>query len=352
MRKSSALSEEIPFLDRLLATARRNAGQPALLHKRRGVWVLRRWVDVLEEVDRLAAGLRHLGLTEDGRVAIDGEVTGRLLLAGAAVRAVGAEIVTVPLAATHEELDGVVADPSITLVIGQGRDTVEEWSVATRNRRQVPIVFDHATPDSRPPAKDIVTLPLLKMLGKPAGWAKSVDRTGNTSGLPVTWVEESTDWQGGLDIVLDHWVSSGEPLALPELLAAAARDRCEIAPQRWIASGPRLLANEAVIRESLPARASLSGWLVDGALSGSAAPWFSLTRLALRSRLGLGRLVAITSHAEPEGERVSGEARLFRQLGVTLDTLGARIASERLSLPATPARAYQREPLVAVAGVP
>ena len=289
MTKSSELAEEIPFLDRLLATARCHAGQPALLHKRRGIWVLRRWADVLEEIDRLAAGLRHLGLTEDGRVVIDGEITARLLLAGAAVRAVGAEIVTVPLAATHDELDRIVADSSITMVIGQGRDTVEEWSIAARDRRKVPIVFDHATPDSRPPAKDIVTLPLLKMLGKPAGWAKSVERTDGTSGLPATWVEESTDWRDGLDIVLDHWISSGEPLALPELLAAAARDRREIAPQRWIASEPRLHVNAVEIRESLPARGSFSGWLVDGALSGSAAPWFALTRLALRRRLGHGR---------------------------------------------------------------
>lgn len=351
MTKSKALAEDLPFLDRLIATARRNAGQPALLHKRRGVWVVRRWGDVLEEIDRLTGGLRHLGLTAGGRVAIDGEITARLLLASAAVRAAGGRIVAVPLTASSEELDRVVADPAIDLVIGQGRDTVAEWREATRNRREVPIIFDHATPDSRPPGAGIVTLPLLKKLGKPEGWAKSIDRTPRDHNLPVTWVEESTDWAAGLDIVLDHWISSGEPLALPEILAAAARDRREIAPQRWIASDARLQQSEDSIRERLPERKSISGWLVKGALNGAAAPWFAVTRAALRSRLGLRRLVAVTSHVEHEGDWVVGETRLLRQLGLTFNTLGQRAAPdrERTVDPLLPSRPYRRERLVAVA---
>lgn len=351
MTISKTLAEDLPFLDRLIATARRHAGQPALLHKRRGVWVVRRWADVLEEIDRLAGGLRHLGLAAGGRVAIDGEITARLLLAGAALRAVGARIVAVPLAASPEELDRVVADPAIDLVIGQGRDTVAEWSEATRSRRQVPIIFDHATPDSQPPGAGIVTLPLLKMLGRPEGWAKSLDSTPRDHRLPVTWVEESTDWAAGLDIVLDHWVSSGEPLALPEILAAAARDRREIAPQRWIASDARLRQSEDLIRDRLPERRSISGWLVEGALDGAAAPWFAVTRAALRNRLGLRRLVAITSHVEHAGDWVVGEPRLLRQLGLTFTTSGQRVAPDRDRTVETllPPRSYRREKLVAVA---
>ncbi|MBK1867907.1 AMP-binding protein [Aestuariivirga sp. YIM B02566] len=342
MPSSHALSQDISFLDRLIATARRNAGQPALLHKRRGVWVVRRWADVLEEIDRLAGGLHHLGVSEGSRVAIDGEITARLLLSGAAIRAVGADIVSVPLSASPEELDRVVADPTISLVIGQGRETVEEWSEATRNRREVPIVFDHATPDSQPPRHGIVTLPLLKMLGKPFGWAKSVDRKPTDTKLPVTWVEESTEWADGLDIVLDHWVSSGEPLALPELLAAATRDRREIAPQRWIASGSRLHQNDAAIRERLPARKSLSGWLVGGALKGGAAPWFALTRALLRNRLGFRRLIAITAPAE------TSSPGLFGGLGLAFDNLGQPVQPARVVV-STPPKTYPRERLVAVA---
>lgn len=342
MSTSHARTQDISFLDRLIATARRNAGQPALLHKRRGVWVVRRWADVLEEIDRLAAGLRHLGVSEGSRVAIDGEINARLLLSGAAVRAVGAEIVAVPLSASAEELDRVVADPTVSLVIGQGRDTVEEWSEATLNRREVPIVFDHTTPDSRAPRAGIVTLPLLKMLGKPLGWAKSVDRKPTDTKLPVTWVEESTEWADGLEIVLDHWVSSGEPLALPELLAAAARDRREVAPQRWIASEVRLRQSELAIRERLPARKSLTGWLVGGALKGAAAPWFTLTRALLRNRLGFRRLIAITAPAD-----ISSRG-LFGRLGLAFDNPGQPVQPARIVVPAPP-NAYPRERLVAAA---
>lgn len=339
MPTSHALSQDISFLDRLIATVRRNAGQPALLHKRRGVWVVRCWADVLEEIDRLAGGLRHLGVSEGSRVAVDGEITARLLLSTAAIRAIGAEIVSVPLSASPEALDRVVADPTISLVIGQGRETVEEWSEATRNRRDVPIVFDHATPDSQPPRHGIVTLPLLKLLGKPFGWAKSVDRKPTDAKLPVTWVEESTEWADGLEIVLDNWVSSGEPLALPELLAAAARDRREIAPQRWIASAARLQQNEAAIRERLPDRKSLSGWLVGGALTGATAPWFALTRALLRNRLGFRRLIAITAPAE------ASSPQLYGRLGLAFDNLGQ---PARVVVRPQP-KAYPRERLVAVA---
>ncbi|WP_119271813.1 AMP-binding protein [Taklimakanibacter deserti] len=330
------------FADRLIATARRDPGAPALLHKKRGVWIVRRWGHVLDEIDRLAAGLKSLGLSPGGQVAVDGEITAQLFLVAAAIRAAGGAILSVPLSASAAELDRVLDDPSVDLVIGQGRDTVARWS--EHNRRRIPIVFDHTTPDSRPPADGIVTLANLRTLGEPARWSigKVVPASGRS--LPVTWFEESTDWFDGLDILLDHWVASGEPVGLPELLAAASRDRLELAPESWIASPARLEFNERAIRERLPERNSLAGRLVDGALRGGRAPWFSLTRYRLRNRLGLGRLAYIDVHL---GHGAGRTPALFHQLDIATFLVGQRFPSERIVAP-PPEKSYPR-PLVAAA---
>lgn len=330
------------FVDRLIATARRDPGEPALLHKKRGVWVLRRWGHVLDEIDRLASGLKHLGLSPGGQVAVDGEITAQLFLATAAIRAAGGRILSIPLSASAAELDRVLDDPSVDLVIGQGRDTVARWS--ERNKRRIPIIFDHTTPDSRPPADGIVTLAHLRNVGEPARWSANMVVPANSRSLPATWFEETTDWADGLDILLDHWVTSGEPVALPELLAAASRDRLELAPRNWIASLARLEFNERAIRERLPERSSLAGRLVDGALRGARAPWFTLTRLRLRSRLGLKRLARIDVHAGHEPGRAPA---LFHQLGIETHLVGRRAAPDRIVAP-LPEKSYPR-PLVAAA---
>ena len=348
MTTPHSASEETQFADRLIAAARRNTGRPALLHKQRGNWVIRRWSDVLNEIDRLAGGLRHLGLSAGGQVVVDGEITARLFLVSAAIRALGGRILAVPVSASRLERDHVLDDPSVDLVIAQGRDTVAEWSAASHSRRRVPIIFDHATPDSRSPGEGIVTLARLRTLGERAEWSKDIPAGPRARSLPVTWFEESTDWREGLDILLDHWVSSGEPVALPELLAAAARDRLELAPQNWIASRPRLEFNEGSIRDRLPDRKSVAGWLVDGALRGARAPWFSLTRGQLRNQLGLRRLTGIDIYPGHEPGRAPV---LFRQLGLELNLIGQRTSPDHAVAPVQAGKTYARR-LAAAAVLP
>jgi hypothetical protein len=336
-------TEDSRFAERLIATARHNPGASALLHKERGTWVVRSWRDALIEIDHLAAGLRSLGLAAGGRVAVEGEVTARLFLLSAAIRAAGGRILSIASGASRAERDDVATDRSLSLVIAQGRDALAIWSEVIGTNRQVPIVFDHATPDNKPPEAGIVTVAKLKTLGEPRRWAADLASVSRTKSLPVTWFEETTGWQGGLDVLLDHWISSGEPVAVPELLAAAARDRLELSPQNWIASRSRLEANERSIRDRLPDRKSLAGWLVEGALRAARAPWFSLTRHALRSRLGLGRLENIEIHA---GYEPGGAPALFRQLGLGLTLVGQRTSADS----ATPTVQPYRRKTLAVAG--
>jgi len=312
------------FLDGLVATARARADEPALIHKHRGVWVSRRWRDVLAEIDRLAAGLRSLGLAPGDLVAVDGEITARLFLTAAAVLASGGRILAVPISASAEELDRVLQDPAVALVLGQGRETVAEWSAATTKQRRVPIIFDHATPDSRPPDEGMVTLDNLRGLGAPLGWAEGLATTPPDGVEEILWTEETTDWREGLDVLLTDWISEGVPLALPELLAAAARDRAEIGPGRWIASIDRIERVAGTIRERLPERTSATGRLVAGALGGSRTPWAVGLSALLRKRIGLARLTGVEVYGPP-GRDPSLEARqLFLQLGVPLSSRGQR----------------------------
>jgi len=328
--------ERKPFAERLIAAARRDSAAPALLHKERGAWVLRRWSEVLEEIDRLAAGLKQLGLDPGDRVAVEGQVTARLFLAGAAIRAAGGRILAVHSSASGADRSALLAEPSLALVIAQGREALAEWSEAARAQRRVPIVFDHATPDSRPPAEGIVTLAALRSLGERERWSADGAVALGTRPLPVTWFEESTDWPEGLDVILDHWLSTGGAVALPELLAAAPRDRLELSPQNWIASRARLDAAERSVRDRLPERRTLAGQLVDGALQGSRLPWFAVTRRLLRHRLGLGRLSGIEVHA---GYEPGGLPALFRQLGLDLTLVGQRAElAPVLPQPALPVR--------------
>lgn len=335
------ITEDSRFAERLIATARRDPAASALLHKERGAWVVRSWRDVLAEIDHLAAGLKSLGLAAGDRVAVQGEVTARLLLVSVAIRAAGGRILSVPPGASRAERGNALADGSLSLVIAQGRDALADWNEAIGTGRQVPIVFDHATPDGKSPAAGIVTMAKLRTLGERRGW--SADGASRPQSRAVTWFEETTGWLSGLDILIDHWIASGEAIAVPELLAAAARDRIELKPQNWIASRARLEANERSIRERLPDRKSLSGWLVEGALRSARGPWFSLTRHALRNRLGLGRLENIEIHA---GYEPGGAPALFRQLGLDLTLVGARVSSD----PATPTVQPFRRKAFAVAG--
>lgn len=314
------------FLSRLITTAKERADTPALIHKQRGRWIFWRWRDALHEVDVLASGLRQLGLRPRRTAVVDGEVGANLFLVSAAVRAAGARLCPVALTATGDELVHILSDSTVGVVIAQGREALAEWNAAARSVRGVPIVFDHTTPDNRSPESGVVTFDELKRLGRPANWAAGVQATRRNRPSVLTWFEESTDWTDGLDIILDHWVSTGTTIALPEVLVASSRDRFELRPRRWIASSVRIGANAQLIRDRLPGASSSGHSLVDGVLRGRRAPWHAATRWRIKKRIGLSRVHNIDVHLVPHSGVSSEDDSFFKGLGAPL-----RIAADARS---------------------
>jgi len=329
---------EAAFHDRLVAAAARRADQPAFVEKHRGVWVSRRWRDAVAEIDRLAAGLRRLGLAVGGSVAFEGEISVHLLLAAAAVRAAGGRVVAVATTATLAERRAVLADPRIVAAVVQSREAVAAWQVAAGGR-PLPIVFDHVSAGGRAPAETVTTFAALRRLAEPLGWAASLDRSVPHASGRLAWVEESTEWAEGLDVVLDRWLDDGIAVAVPERIAAAARDRVEIRPTEWTASVGRAERAAAAIRERLPQRGSVGAWLVAAALGRSAGPLSAATVGLLRRHAGLSRIAAVAIH-DGTGRLPNADTQsLFR-------ALRAPLVPDRREAPARDGAA-RREPAAA-----
>ncbi|WP_421696587.1 AMP-binding protein [Aestuariivirga sp.] len=296
--------EQPQYLERLLAVAKANERGTALVFKSRGAWQSLSWGQLLQEIDGAAAGLAKLGVSPGGLVAVDGEVTSRLLIVAAAAKSLGAHLVAVPLAASQEELDAIIANPAVQLVIGHGRETVAEWQRFAGRHRPVPIVFDHVTPDSRSPGEGIVTYAELLALAPRHGWSDAPVTRSLRLPTGLAWFEETTDWPGALESVLDHWLQPGTAVALPESHIAAARDRAEIQPTVWLASSRALERQAKSFQERLPDAGRVTRKLVDNALSPGAAPWSRFIRWKLRRQLGLGRIAAVHLHLAP-GQAIS-----------------------------------------------
>ena len=322
------------ILDQLIESAARDPSAVALRHKRRGVWVVWSWRDVVAAVDRYASALNRLGLESGSAVAFTGEISPDLIVAAVAARTAGASLLSIaPLAkaaAIREKLAGDAVG-SVRVAIVQGRAALAEWLDATTSSdRPIQIVFDHVTPDGRPPNSAVRLIADLRNHAPANGWAERLAAGSNVAApiKPILWVEATTAWADGLDAVIDSWISSGDALALPELLAASVRDRREIKPNRWVASAERVAALHAEIVSRLPLARGVVGRIVARALrsgesSGSLAA--SLLATVLRQRLGLSRLRSIdVGGARGLSTHNETAERLFAALGVPL----RRIAPE------------------------
>jgi acyl-CoA synthetase (AMP-forming)/AMP-acid ligase II len=326
-------------LERLIEAARQAPDAVALRHKHRGAWNAWSWRSIVVAVDGFASGLGRQGVGAGSPVAFAGELSPNFLIGVLAAHALGATVLSVAPEAPASAIAALFDAQPIRLAVVQGRTTLAAWleAVAVAGNG-LPIVFDHATPDGRSPHAAVLPIAQIRDAAPEYDWAKALPEASMAAGRkPILWVEATTDWPESLDVVIEAWLASGDTLALPELLAAAARDRSETRPHRWIASPDRVALACAEILGRLPQSGSFTGGLVAKLLGPQAQPASASARIVatlLRSRLGLSRLQAIELGGDHE-KRHQWEAaeQMFGALGMPLRSIVPDHSGSRSATP-------------------
>jgi long-subunit acyl-CoA synthetase (AMP-forming) len=214
--------------------------QPALRHKRHGQWLVWRWIDVLRDVERLADGLRQHGFSADSRLALSGAFEPDLLLLALAAQHIGGAVMTLPDNLEPEDLHKALWRSRPTHAFVHGRQTQHLWI----NHGQALLNFTELLGPTEPPQR----------LNR---WAQSAQ----------LWSEEGTQWQSGLTVLLEQWLTLGQSLAFPESPSSASRDRREVAPSGLVLSAERLQLLAAEIESRLAPQGTWRRRLCDWAIA-------------------------------------------------------------------------------------
>jgi hypothetical protein len=104
------------------------------------------------------------------------------------------------------------------------------------------------------------------------------------------WSEEGTEWQAGLTVLFEQWLSSGHGLAFPESPGSASRDRREVAPSGLLLSAGRLHVLAAEIDSRLAPPGTWRRRLCDWAIAHPESGPQRLIKHRVRRLLGFQRL--------------------------------------------------------------
>jgi hypothetical protein len=333
----AAKSNAPGLVGRLAEAARERPDTVALRYKSRGAWLVLTWRDVVRETDRFASFLRAHGIGPASAIALAGEIRPSMLFSALAAHALGAEFVSVAPDATANQIRAVLDRNPIGLALMHGRRTLAAWLQVVEAHRRVVIVFDHVTPAGKTPEDAVIPLTAVTTASPAHGWADRLDASTRPSQRGAAlWAEASTAWPEALDVLIDVWLNSGNSLAVPELLAAAARDRAEIVPHRWIASAEAAAVASADIASRLPSAYSLTGPVF------LRSPALRRLFLALtRRRLGLSRLRAIEVDPDWRTSATRSAAEtLFQSVGIALRAPANDVAEDGATQPAGSFRAH------------
>ena len=252
--------------------------QPALRHKRHGQWFVWRWIDVLRDVERLADGLRQQGFSETSRLAVSGAFEPNLLLLALAAQQVGGDLLAIADNLDAAALHSVLWRSNPTHAFVQGRQPQQLWL----NQGQS-------------------LLDVTELLG-PTEHPQRLRLGASTDQL---WSEEGTEWQDGLKVLFEQWLSSGQTLAFPESPGSASRDRREVAPSGLLLSAERLQLLATEIESRLASQGTWRRRLCDWAIAHPESGLQRLIKNRVRRLLGFYNLRFIwqatrTAHAQPE----------------------------------------------------
>lgn len=217
--------------------AARTPERPAFLHKRHGRWHSFSWAYVRQEAARLEAVLRAQVAAQPGgeiRLAVSGAYDPDLVILALAALSAGGKVYAVAPTLTGEDLAREIATIAPTQAFVQGRRAIGAW-LETRpaSARAIPLFVTRSfiagndgwtVVPLRDPA-DALAAAGTKRPARPAGG--------------VVWVDEGTQWQGGLASLLDAVLDEGHTLAFPETGTSALRDRRERQPSTLLLSAAR-----------------------------------------------------------------------------------------------------------------
>lgn len=268
--------------------------QIALRHRRHGAWKAWRWIDVLREVERRAAGLREHGFAPESRLALCGALEPSLLILALAARSLGGRSEVVSSLSRGETLQRQlrVFRPDFAFV--QRRETVAHWVEAGLDL-PVPLRLFCAQASAAQEGRLQVLALATLFSGEPLQHARQ--------GWPqvardeVVWVDEGTEWAEGLTHVLSRWLQQGQGFAFPETRESASRDLREIAPTALLLSAPRAQALADEIEARLAPQGSWRRRLCDWTLSDPRSGLRRWIKSRVRHLLGFQRVAHIETPA-------------------------------------------------------